>query len=115
MLFNVAAHNRDDHTKNFAFLLDDTNGEWSLAPAYDLTLSDGPGGEHSNTVLGEGRHPTLRHCLTLAERFGIRARESGPIVEAVDAAVRRWPEFADEAGRSKRTLPACGAKMSRLG
>jgi len=39
MVFNVAAHNRDDHAKNFAFMLDDRTDEWSLAPAYDLTHS----------------------------------------------------------------------------
>ncbi len=47
MLFNIAAHNRDDHSKNFAFTLDDTTGEWAFAPAYDLTYSPGPGGEHT--------------------------------------------------------------------
>lgn len=39
MCFNVLAHNRDDHSKNFAFLYDETRGKWSLSPAYDLTYS----------------------------------------------------------------------------
>ncbi|MEK7270137.1 MAG: type II toxin-antitoxin system HipA family toxin, partial [Planctomycetota bacterium] len=43
MVFNVASHNRDDHVKNFAFLLDDKTGEWRLSPAYDLTYAAGPG------------------------------------------------------------------------
>lgn len=38
MVFNVAARNHDDHTKNHSFLMD-RNGKWSLAPAYDLCYS----------------------------------------------------------------------------
>ena len=49
MVFNVAAHNRDDHTKQHAFLMDRT-GTWRLAPAFDLTFSAGPGGEHYLTI-----------------------------------------------------------------
>jgi len=32
-----------------------------LAPAYDLTHSHGPGGEHSTNILGEGRQLTRAH------------------------------------------------------
>ena len=39
MCFNVFAHNRDDHSKNFSFLFDNTKKEWHLSPAYDLTYS----------------------------------------------------------------------------
>src|SRR5258708_18566569 len=56
--FNVLAHNRDDHAKNFSFLLDD-NHQWVFAPAYDLTFSDGPAGEQSTMVMGEGKNPGL--------------------------------------------------------
>ena len=53
-VFNVLARNRDDHAKQFSFLMD-RDGRWSLAPAYDLVFTDGPGGEHSTSVLGHGR------------------------------------------------------------
>ncbi|MAZ90820.1 MAG: phosphatidylinositol kinase, partial [Maricaulis sp.] len=49
-VFNVLARNRDDHAKQFSFLMD-RDGRWSLAPAYDLVFTDGPGGEHSTSVL----------------------------------------------------------------
>ena len=75
MLFNVAAHNRDDHGKNFAFLMTPA-GEWSLSPAFDLCPSSGPGGEHSTSVMGEGRNPTREHCLALAGRAGLRAAQA---------------------------------------
>ena len=54
MVFSVLAHNRDDHLKNTALLMN-ADGTWRLAPAYDLTFMRGPGGEHSMLVAGEGR------------------------------------------------------------
>lgn len=41
MVFNIVARNHDDHSKNFAFIMD-TQGNWSLAPAYDLAYSYKP-------------------------------------------------------------------------
>ena len=58
--FNVFAHNRDDHSRNFAFMMDD-KGSWTPSPAYDLTFSDGPGGEHTTLVAKEGRNPGIDH------------------------------------------------------
>lgn len=101
MAFNIAAHNRDDHAKNFAFMLNN-DGEWSLTPAYDLTFSPGPGGEHMTTVLGEGRQPSREHCLVLADRFGIKPREAASIFDQINTAVTRWPDFAGEAGCTKK-------------
>ena len=45
MCFNVFAHNRDDHSKNFSYLYDDNKKEWHLSPAYDLTYSSSFNGE----------------------------------------------------------------------
>ncbi|CAK8725147.1 hypothetical protein KKHLCK_15980 [Candidatus Electrothrix laxa] len=98
MLFNILTHNRDDHVKNFSFLLDDRTGKWSLAPAYDLTFADGPGGEHSTTVAGEGRDPRYRHVVELAGQYGVGEKEVGVMFDEVGAAVERWPEFAWVAG-----------------
>lgn len=97
-VFNVLAHNRDDHVKNFAFRLDDATGDWSLAPAYDLTFSEGPGGEHSLTVAGEGRRPGPQHLRALAARSGLAPREASAILDEVRAAVERWPEIAQASG-----------------
>lgn len=114
MVFNVAACNRDDHAKNFAFLMDDFSGEWSLSPAYDLTLSTGPGGEHSTTLLGEGRSPTRSHCLSLAERAGIPRAKAVGIIEGVNFAISGWRDFAEQAGCPKRVVSEAGKRMRPL-
>ena len=101
MVFNIFAHNRDDHVKNFAFLLNDHN-EWRLAPAYDLTFAFGPAGEHTMTVAGEGRSPDRSHILQVAQRAGISKNQANEIIEEVAAAVSAWPRFAPEAGLPER-------------
>jgi len=114
MAFNVAACNRDDHAKNFAFVLDDLTGEWSLSPAYDLTLSMGPGGEHSTTLLGEGRYPGRSHCLSVGQRADIRGSEAGTILDEVNAAIARWSEFADKARCPKRVAASARRHMRQV-
>lgn len=51
-VFNVVFNNRDDHCKNFSFLMSQ-NGQWKLAPAYDVTFCEGPGGYHQMDIMGE--------------------------------------------------------------
>ena len=102
MVFNVLAHNRDDHVKNFAFRLGEL-GDWEPAPAYDLVYSTGPGGEHTMLVAGEGRSPTRGHMLELAAPAGVSNREAGTILEEVAAAVSQWKAEARQASVSPVT------------
>ncbi|WP_144282111.1 type II toxin-antitoxin system HipA family toxin [Chryseobacterium echinoideorum] len=92
-VFNVMAHNRDDHAKNFSFLMDES-GEWKLSPAYDLTFSNGPGGEQSTMVMGEGRNITRTHI----EKLGLEAKLSKAFIDEVIqntiAALGNWKNLA---------------------
>jgi serine/threonine-protein kinase HipA len=98
MVFNVFAHNRDDHAKNFAFMLDSGTRQWSLTPAYDLSFNPGPGGEHTMTVAGEGRAPGPTQILRLALEREVSRADAEAIVDQVRTAVARWPEFARMGG-----------------
>jgi serine/threonine-protein kinase HipA len=92
--FNVLAHNRDDHVKNFSFLLKQGN-EWAFAPAYDLAFSYGPGGEQSMLVMGEGKSPGPVQLQALAKQHGIK---NGPAILAkVRSVVANWPRYAEQA------------------
>ena len=84
---NVLAHNRDDHLKNFGFLMN-ADGRWSLAPFYDFTYSDGPNGWQTLSVAGEGANPGERDLLRLAEAADIRAADAAAVLEQVKTAVR---------------------------
>ncbi|MCL2560304.1 MAG: type II toxin-antitoxin system HipA family toxin [Turicibacter sp.] len=87
MCFNVFAHNRDDHSKNFAFLYDDVARQWHLSPAYDLTHSYSIGGEHATTVNGNGINPGQKEILTLAKSFGLEMRKAKQIADDVQECV----------------------------
>ena len=97
--FNVFAHNRDDHTRNFAFLMNE-RGQWRASPAYDLTFSHGPGGEHAMLVGREGANPTEQDLLELASSVDLKRPQR--ILEEVRLAIGRFAEHADAAGLPAR-------------
>lgn len=94
MCFNVFAHNRDDHSKNFTFIYDDVARKWSLSPAYDLTYSYSIGGEHATTVHGNGRNPGIKDVLEVAKAIGISANKAKSIAcdvqECVGDRLKEW-------------------------
>lgn len=113
MVFNVLAHNRDDHVKNFAFLMS-RSGEWRLAPAYDLIYSMGINGWHTMDVAGEAENPGRKDMLRLAESAGITSAEANEIIQQVSAAVDQWPEFAEGAGVPGPDAAEIAKKLARI-
>lgn len=111
-VFNVFAHNRDDHSKNFSFLMNE-HGKWSFAPAYDLTFSYGPGGEHCSMVMGEGRNPGAGDLRKLAAKFQVKRADA--IIEEVRDATSRWMHFAREAGVSFSSRGIIQKELNRSG
>ncbi len=99
-VFNVLSHNRDDHSKNFSFLMD-RQGNWTVSPAYDLTFSSGHAGEHSTMIMSEGKSPTKAHLLKLATTFNIKQDKALGIIHEVAHATEKWHIFASEAGVSR--------------
>lgn len=86
MVFNYLVDNKDDHCKNFSFIVVPDNNEkwkWRLAPAYDLTLcTEGYNGEHATSVNGTG-HPALSDFITLGIKIRIDKRRCMEIIEQV--------------------------------
>lgn len=113
MVFNILASNRDDHTRQHAYLMD-AGGDWRLAPAYDLTYAPGPGGEHYLDIEGEGRNPTRAHVLRLGARHSLDAKAVAAMVEQVRAAVARWPAFGDAAGVTKASAKEIATAHARV-
>ncbi len=96
-VFNVLAHNQDDHSKNFSFLMD-AEGDWTFAPAYDLTFASGPGGEQSTTVMGEGKNPSIEHLIRLGLEGELPRPRINDMIEQVKASLRQWRKLAKEHG-----------------
>ena len=91
--FNVFAHNRDDHSKNISFLMDE-NGNWKIAPAYDLTFSSSGHGMHSTMVSGESANPTKQHLMELANYFKIK--NASAIIDKVQEVIYNWKAYAKQ-------------------
>ena len=100
MAFNIVSRNQDDHVKNIAFLMNQS-GEWSLAPAFDVTYSYNPSGSwtstHQMTLKGRRDGFTMEDFEACAKSALMKRGRAAVIIAEVEAAVRRWPEFAAEA------------------
>lgn len=102
-VFNILAHNRDDHSKNFSFLMNQ-KGDWKLSPSYDLTFSSGPRGEQSTMIMGEARNPNVNHLVKLGEKNKITKKRITEIIDQTQSALASWKVLASEYGVSKNNI-----------
>jgi serine/threonine-protein kinase HipA len=105
MVFNIVARNQDDHVKNIAFLMNQ-QGEWSLAPAFDVTYSYNPSGAwtamHQMTMNGKRDGFTLADFETCAKAAVMKRGRAAAILDEVVAAVQQWPKFAEKANLTEK-------------
>ena len=113
-VFNVLGHNRDDHAKNFTFLMD-AAGNWSLSPAYDLTFSSGPGGEQTTMVKGEGKAPGEAHLLALAKEASLAPKDAKAIIDQTREALGQWATLAKEHDVAASTVRLIAGRIERAG
>ena len=111
-VFNVLAHNRDDHSKNFSFLMDE-KGEWKLSPAYDLTFSSGPRGEQSTMVMGEGRNPGQDHLRKLGREAKLSNDRIDEIINQTCGALSKWEKLAVQYGVSASSIALIKSKIDQ--
>ncbi len=95
MVFNVFSRNCDDHTKNFAFLMD-KQGKWYLAPAYDICHAYRPDSQwvsqHNLSINGKRKNFTKEDLLIIAKQNSIRNPQG--IIDEVLASIVKWKEYA---------------------
>ena len=88
MCFNVFAHNRDDHSKNFTYIYDEDKDGWRLSPAYDLTYSSTYYGEHTTTVDGNGRNPDIKELVAVGTVAGMSKDKCVVIAQDIEKCVK---------------------------
>ena len=110
-VFNTFSHNRDDHSKNFSFLMDHT-GEWKLAPAYDLTFSSGPKGHQSTMVMGEGQTPSTEHLVKLGIEAGLKGSVIDKIIKQTKEALAQWEHLALNYGVTKTNITLIKSRIN---
>ncbi|MCQ2109282.1 MAG: type II toxin-antitoxin system HipA family toxin [Fibrobacter sp.] len=96
-VFNICARNQDDHAKNIGFLMN-KQGEWSLAPAFDMTYAYNPGGlwtgTHQLTFNGKRDNFVLDDFRAVAKFAGLKQGRYKKILAEVQSAVAQWPKLA---------------------
>jgi serine/threonine-protein kinase HipA len=112
-VFNVLSHNRDDHARQFSFVMD-RDGIWRMAPAYDLTHSSGPGGEHSSTVLGFGKNISRDQLVELGRKADMNVSDVNDVIERVQTAISKWKTFASIYGVSHRSTQMIAAALDKV-
>ncbi len=112
MVFNVLARNCDDHTKNFAFVMD-KNGEWRLSPAYDVCFAYRPSSpwvsSQSLTVNGKRTNITTADLLAVAKTVTIK--KAAAIIEEVKTAVGNWAGYGAETNVNERLLQGIAKEL----
>ncbi len=111
-VYNVMAINQDDHVKNLSFHLRQ-GGEWSLAPAYDLTFAKGRGftRQHQLRLADRTEGITDAHLVALAKAFSIK--RPARIIEEVRAAIRNFREFAQATRVADEARDRVAAELER--
>lgn len=105
MVFNALARNREDHTRQHAFLMDES-GHWRLASAY--------GGEHYLDIEGEGRRPTRARVEALAKRHGLSHKQTLAAIDDVRSAIAGWDREGIGRGRGVQNA-SCASACARAG
>ncbi|WP_447042898.1 type II toxin-antitoxin system HipA family toxin [Vreelandella sp. H-I2] len=93
-VFNVIFNNRDDHPKNFAYLMSPT-GQWRLAPAYDVTFCEGPNGYHQMDVMGEALAINRAALLRLAEEAEVSTQHANHLIDTISEVASQFSAIAD--------------------
>jgi len=97
MVFNVMSRNCDDHTKNFAFMMN-KKGIWKLAPAYDICHAYRPNSEwvsqHSLSINGKRSDITRQDLLDIAYKMNVK--KAPKILDKIKDVVSEWKSYADE-------------------
>jgi len=102
-VFNVLFHNRDDHPKNFAWRLGEDR-RWRLAPAFDLTFSEGPRGQHHMDVCGEGDAIGRSHLMRLASESDVPAKAAERVIDGMSEQVATFGQRAEAFPIRRATL-----------
>ena len=101
MVFNAYARNCDDHTKNHAFIMNQ-QGNWSLAPAYDICFAYNPTNRwvssHALSIHFKRERFSVEDFMSVARLINCRRPES--IISEVRDVVSHWDDFAAQAGVS---------------
>jgi len=112
MVFNVIAQNCDDHTKNFAFTMNQA-GVWKLAPAYDICHAYRPGSswvsQHALSINGKRQGLSRKDLLEVGRQMNVK--KAPAVINQVSEVVARWSEYAEQTKVESKLRDAIGKTL----
>jgi serine/threonine-protein kinase HipA len=97
MVFNILIDNTDDHEKNHALLVTDSQ-QYELSPAYDVLPSGQALGFQQMRVGDQEADATMVNALSMSRMFSLTKDEAVEQVRAVAGVVDGWKEHFAQSG-----------------
>lgn len=106
MVFNILMDNTDDHEKNHG-LLRNEDGNYTLAPAFDVVPSAQGLGYQGMLVGSDGAASSLDNAMSQCTAFGMKKKFAQEVIREVAACVEGWKDHF-------KALGVTGADMEVL-
>ncbi|MBO5473303.1 MAG: type II toxin-antitoxin system HipA family toxin [Lachnospiraceae bacterium] len=117
MVFNILYRNQDDHVKNISFLMD-RRGNWSLAPAYDITYANDADNKwlarHQMSLNGKTEGFETDDFYAGGRHMNLTKRKVDKIVEQVRSVIQEWEDCAGLAYLDEESMETVRQQFIRL-
>jgi serine/threonine-protein kinase HipA len=112
MVFNILVDNTDDHEKNHALLVTDSQ-EYALAPAFDVAPSGQALGFQQMRVGEDGGDSTLSNALSMSSMFALDREQAVVETTEVTKVVDRWKEHFRRSGVTDNDIDLYSEQIDR--
>jgi serine/threonine-protein kinase HipA len=112
MVFNILIDNTDDHEKNHALLVTDTQ-QYELSPAFDVLPCGQALGFQQMRVGEDEADSTLANALSMSRMFSLDGDEAIAEARKVAAVVDRWKEHFRSIGVSRGDIDLYADQIDR--
>jgi serine/threonine-protein kinase HipA len=112
MVFNILIDNTDDHEKNHALLVTDSQ-QYALSPAYDVLPSGQALGFQQMRVGEQEADSTIVNALSMSRMFSLGKDDAISEVRAVAGVVGGWKEHFNESGVASGDIDLYAEQIDR--
>ena len=112
MVFNILIDNTDDHEKNHALMMNE-QGQFELAPAFDVLPSGQALGFQQMRVGEQAADSTLANALSMSALFALKSDEAVKEAGAVAQVVSGWQEHFAACGVTPADIDLYAEQIDR--
>ena len=112
MVFNILLDNTDDHEKNHALVMTESQ-MFRLSPAFDVLPSGQALGYQQMRVGTQGADSTLENAVSMATMFAMSSDAARKTARDVARVVNRWRRHFRQCGVSKNDIELLAEQIDR--